>query len=201
MNSGTPTWVIITAVFLMLIGGCGVKNDIQSIGIRDIMAKTNEMFRKSAKLEKDSTVVTSEEGAGATPDSLRAEADSITALQKKETAETFDRFKKMLDIPESTINKIIMLGYIGLFFSVFLILAGLFLLLKKTFSIRLAYAALILSIVFSLVKWFMLSGENNTLLTVGTGLSAAFTFIICTIFLIIIFSSDKSYLEDQPTEY
>ncbi len=200
MKSGTPTWAVIVAIFMMLIGGCGIKNDIQSINIRTLLSKKDEIFEKSrVEIEKniksdtvDNTTVVA--------DSLGSEVDSLAEKEIRNAEKSIDSFKKMMDIPEPLINQIIMLGYIGLFFSILLVLAGLFLILKKSWSIKFAYAALILTMLFSIAKWVMLSGEGSTLITLSTGLSAAFTLVLCTVLLIVTFSSDKSYLEDEMPE-
>lgn len=52
MKSQTPTWAIIVAILMMLIGGCGIKNDIQYINIREMLAMKDKIFDKMAASEK-----------------------------------------------------------------------------------------------------------------------------------------------------
>ncbi|MBK9733526.1 MAG: hypothetical protein IPO92_00600 [Saprospiraceae bacterium] len=176
MKSKTPTWAIITAVFIMLIGGCGIKNDIQSIKIRDIIAMKDNIFNaidKDNMENLDTSIVKTSNVDSITPERVdttlvvndtMSGKDSITSLTGKEDKNEREDVKKMLNevftISEKMIGRFIIFGYIGLIFSVLLIVGGLFLLIKKSFSIKLVYAAIGANILFSLVRWIMLTGEE-----------------------------------------
>jgi murein L,D-transpeptidase YafK len=151
MKSQTPTWAIVMAILMMLIGGCGIKNDVQFINIRSILDMKDKILENIA-----------DENANSEPDSLIEEeievdsekSDSSSAFEAlkepyiedddtkaSDTVSTFnnksdsdkksvnDTFGTMDDIPEKTIKKIIAFGYIGLFFSFLFLLGGLFLLI------------------------------------------------------------------------
>ncbi|MGB4959714.1 MAG: hypothetical protein WBO36_09570 [Saprospiraceae bacterium] len=221
MKSQTPTWAIITGILMMLVGGCGIKNDIQSIKIREILslkdtfinkiteAETNKSNTKndtiSVKNEEvnqddvaeifDSLDITDSsemniEDAVAGVDSIPENDDSNSEEKRiKETIES------MIDVPEPLIQRIITFGYSGLFFSLLFIIGGLFLFIKKSFSISLAYSVLGANVVFSIVKWFYLSGGSG-LVSMTNSVSAGFSILLSIIIFVIIISSDKSHFED-----
>ncbi|MFZ1749202.1 MAG: hypothetical protein WAU01_03390, partial [Saprospiraceae bacterium] len=213
MKSQTPTWAIITGILMMLVGGCGIKNDIQSIKIREILslkdtfinkiteAETNKSNTKndtiSVKNEEvnqddvaeifDSLDITDSsemniEDAVAGVDSIPENDDSNSEEKRiKETIES------MIDVPEPLIQRIITFGYIGLFFSLLFIIGGLFLFIKKSFSISLAYSVLGANVVFSIVKWFYLSGGSG-LVSMTNSVSAGFSILLSIIIFVIIIS-------------
>lgn len=216
MKSQTPTWAIIVAILMMLIGGCGIKNDIQYINIREMLAMKDKIFDKMAASEKksgDSVIVNDEKAEfkdtlSISEDSLSTDIEEVftdtihltDGDQKKDIGEIKDMVEGFLDIPEATIARMVTFGYIGLFFSFLFILGGLFLLIKKNFSIQLAYAALGANVLFSISKWILLSGEGGGLLNIANSVGSAFSIVGCIILFVIIISCDKSYYEDIYTE-
>jgi hypothetical protein len=213
MKSQTPTWAIIVAILMMLIGGCGIKSDIQYINIRSMLAKKDKFMNKidaSIEKEKDSLAAVSADDVAVdtlTMDTISEEVEEdvvntdTSAIdingEKKDINEVKDMIEGFLDVPEETILWMIRLGYIGLFFSFLFLVGGLFLLIKKDFSIQLAYIVLGANIVFSIFKWIMLSGKGGSLLAISNSLGAAFSIIIAIILGIVIVSCDKSHYEES----
>ncbi len=216
MKSQTPTWAIIVAILMMLVGGCGIKNDVQSINIRSFLAMKDKIIdkietkkNKAAERSSDTINAGSDRKEGTDLDS-----GDIVVSQNVETSDTLksdssetneeinvkEMFNNMLDLPEESIVSIIRFGYLGLIFSFLFIIGGLFLLIKKKFSINLAYGVIAANIVFSIVKWTMLSGKGGTLLSIGNSVGAAFTIFIAIILFIVIISCDKSHYEDIYTD-
>ena len=216
MKSQTPTWAIIVAILMMLIGGCGIKNDIQYINIRSMLAMKDKFMNKidaSIEKEKDSLAAISPDVVAVdtlTMDTISEEAEDdfvntdTSAIdingEKKDINEVKDMIEGFLDVPEETIQWMIRLGYIGLFFSVLFLVGGLFLLIKKDFSIQLAYTVLGANIAFSIFKWIMLSGKGGSMLAISNSIGAAFSIIITIIVGIIIVSCDKSHYEESYTD-
>lgn len=216
MKSQTPTWAIIVAILMMLIGGCGIKNDIQYINIRSMLAMKDKFMNKidaSIKTEKDSLAAVSTHDVAddtLTMDTIAEEVEDdivnadTSAIhingEKKGIKEVKDMVEGFLDVPEETIQWMIRLGYIGLFFSVLFLVGGLFLLIKKDFSIQLAYTVLGANIAFSIFKWIMLSGNGGSMLAISNSVGAAFSIIISIIVGIIIVSCDKSHYEEVYTD-
>jgi hypothetical protein len=216
MKSQTPTWAIIVAVLMMLIGGCGIKNDIQYINIRSMLAMKDKFISKiDEKVDKaeDAAAETSNDTLNTetiVKDTASEDADEeliindTSALEingeKKDINEVKDMLDGFLDIPEETIQWMIRLGYIGLVFSFLFIIGGLFLLIKKDFSIKLAYVVLGLNIAFSIFKWIMLSGKGGSMLAISNSVGAAFSILISIIVGVVIVSCDKSHYEEVYTD-
>ena len=216
MKSQTPTWAIIVAILMMLIGGCGIKNDIQYINIRSMLAMKDKFMNKidaSIEKEEDSLAAVSPDVVAVdtlTRDTISEEVEEdvvntdTSAIdingEKKDINEVKDMIEGFLDVPEETIQWMIRLGYIGLFFSVLFLVGGLFLLIKKDFSIQLAYTVLGANIAFSIFKWIMLSGKGGSMLAISNSIGAAFSIIISIIVGIIIVSCDKSHYEESYTD-
>ena len=218
MKNQTPTWAIIVAILMMLIGGCGIKNDIQSINIRSVLEMKDKILDNiqtkkshSKKTKRDSSDNSTEKSKAAELDSSDLLNVGQVVLQDSLSNDSFskdslsdsdneinvkDMFGSLLDVPEETISTIIRFGYIGLFFSFFFILGAVFLLIQKNFSIKLAYAVLGANILFSIFRWVMLSGKGGTLLALGNSIGAAFSIFSSIILVVVILSSDKSNYED-----
>ncbi len=222
MKSQTPTWAIVMAILMMLIGGCGINNDVQFINISSILEMKDPILENIADenghSEPDSLIEAEIEVDSEKSDSSSAfetlkepyiedddtkASDTVSTFNNKSDSDkksVNDTFGTMDDIPEKTIKKIIAFGYIGLFFSFLFLLGGLFLLIKKSFSIKLAYGVLGANVLFSLIRWVMLSGEGGTLLSIINSIGAAFTIFCCIILFVVIISSDKTHYEDVYTD-
>jgi hypothetical protein len=207
MKSQTPTWAIVCAILMMLAGGCGIKNDIQYINIKEMMSmkdKFQDAIQQSIeKDESDTTALQTQDEASSeypeTSDSLIGDTPSV-GLDTVEASDEVDDFtqkmESMLDISDDTIQKIIYIGYAGLLFSLLYFMGGLFLLIKKSFSIQLAFVGLGLNIIFAITKWVILSGNGNFLVSVSNSMSSVFSIVFSLIMMIVIYASDKTHYEE-----
>lgn len=211
MKSQTPTWAIVCAILMMLAGGCGIKNDIQYINIKEMMAmkdKFQDAIQQSIENKENETSISDTLNEPyveytASVDSLDQDttfATKDTAVASAEIDDFTQKMESMLDISDDTIQKIIYIGYAGLLFSLLFLLGGLFLLIKKTFSIQLALVGLGLNIIFAITKWIILSGNGNFLVSVSNSMSAVFSIIFCLIIMIVIYASDKTHYEESWTD-
>jgi hypothetical protein len=217
MKNQTPTWVIITAILMMLVGGCGIKNDMQAINIREMINLKDKIVDKIIKAEdgeeqdsnqvvadtmmadsNEQIIVNQDTTETALQDSLSASADSSTV--SAQNTDMDDLMGQIFDLPEETIQLYIKFGYAGLFFSLLYLIGGLFLLIKKSFSIKLAYIAILANILFSITKWILMSGKGGTFLSISNSVSSVFSILISIILLVIIIASDKSHFEEQFTD-
>src|SRR6056297_3055003 len=148
----TPTWAIVIGICLMLFGGCSVTKNIQSIIMPDMLEMQKNMMKKMA-------------GSSTTNSS-----DSLSASTRVDTADIkgAEMFKNMAEgmqemfgMSDFTKTWTVRFGYIGLLVSIIYILSGVFLLIKKKFSIKLVYTALILSIVFSGIQSLVLASDST----------------------------------------
>jgi hypothetical protein len=182
----TPTWGTVIGIMMIIFGGCGALNDIRSISMPEELAKQKELVKK--KLDEKH----------AKRDSLNiTETDSLvtTAEEEKKEVSIFGhnhKVEEMLDLSEFTKTWIVRFGYIGAFVSLLYALAGVFLLKPKAFSIKLVYAALIISILCSGAQAAVLTSSSaGGFIAITTGLSQFVGIIIDIILLSVVFASDK----------
>ena len=188
----TPTWGVVIGVLMIVFGGCSVMGDFQAIYLPEKFEE--EMAKAKIKMEEEK-----EEAI----DSVALEsADSITRAEAIEDAERFEEkrkdFEEVTNISEFTKTWIIRFGYIGIFVSLLYIAGGVFLLVKQNFSIKLAYAALVVSILCSGMQAAILtSGESSGPIGLFAGVSQIIGIIIDVILLAVIFASDKEAYSDS----
>jgi hypothetical protein len=177
----TPTWAIVIGVCLMLFGGCGVTKDIQSINMPAILEMQQEMMSKMVGEQIINT-----------KDSLSkvTRSDTVSVEVFKDMAQGM---QEMFAMSNYTKTWTVRLGYVGLLFSIIYILSGVFLLVKRSFSIKLVYAALILSIVFSTIESVVLASDSSGgFLAKLTGFGNTFGIVLDIILLVVVISMDKS---------
>lgn len=188
----TPTWATVVAILMIIFGGCSVINDIQAISMPSIIEKQKELISKEIEedeqweeeeISTDTTAINDADSLS--EDRYQLEDDSTQLARKKEAME-------VLNIPEFTKTWIVRFGYIGIVSSLLYILGGVFLLVRKSFSIKLAYTALIVSILCSGAGAAVLtSGSSSGLIALTTGLTQLFGVLIDIVLLAVIFASDK----------
>ena len=191
----TPTWATVTGILMIVFGGCSVMNDIKSITLPSILEKQKSFMEKKMKeakaheMEEDSIAK-----ANAPADSVaRAEdyndedEDAEESFEEKEK-----KVEEALKLPEFSKIWIIRFGYVGLVSAVLYAIGGIFLLVKKPFSIKLAYTVLGISIVTSAVQAAVLvSGQSSGIIALSTGLSQLVGVLVDIIMIAVIFTSDK----------
>jgi len=180
----TPTWVIVIGICLILFGGCSVTKNIQSINMPEILEMQQKIMKNMAGGKNDNS-----------SDSL-----SIVSGTYKNEIPNADLFKnmsqgmqEMFSISEFSKIWTVRFGYIGLFVAIIYILSGVFLLIKRKFSIKLVYFALILSIVFSWIQSLVLASDSSGgILAKTASFGNIFGIIIDIILIVIVVSMDKS---------
>jgi uncharacterized membrane protein HdeD (DUF308 family) len=191
----TPTWATTIGIIMIVLGGCSVMNDIKSVTLPSDLEKAMTIMKKEkgkAKLNKqDSTTM-------AVIDSLETEdrdpeEDSISfAGGKKQSVEQF------LELTDFTKTWIVRFGYIGLFSAVLYILGGVFLLVRRRFSIKLVYAVLGISILCSGAQAAVLTSSSSSgIIALSTGLGQVLGIIVDIILLAVIFTQDKEAYAPQ----
>jgi len=168
---------------MIVFGGCSVLNDLQAI---NLPAKLEEKM-----IPLESKTAESKENSS---DTLTSKQDTVQlAKRKAEKREKMEKARQALPIPETTKLWIVRFGYIGFFISIIYTLAGVFLLIPKKFSIKLAYGALVLSIAFSAVKTIVLtsSGSSSGVIALTMGATQLFGIILDIILLSVIFSAEN----------
>jgi len=186
----TPTWATVVGIAMIVLGGCSVMNDIKSITLPVILEKQKSLMTK--KMHEARTHA---------QDSVATKLDSV-ATADDDREESFDKKQKkvdeMLKLSEFSKTWIVRFGYIGVFSAVLYLVGGIFLLVRKSFSIKLAYAVLIISILSSAAQAVVLtSGQSSGIIALSTGLSQLFGIVIDIILMAVIFSSDKEAYSQQ----
>lgn len=179
----TPTWGTAIGVIMILFGGCGALNDFGAINMPEKLAKQKaimkEKLEEAESVEQDSVTTTTE-------DSVSTEEEEIDFFGEKQSID------EVLTLSDFTKTWIVRFGYIGVVVSFLYMLGGVFLLVRKPFSIKLVYTALIISILCSGAQAAVLTSSSSSgLIAMSTGISQIFGIVIDVILLAVVFSSDK----------
>lgn len=181
----TPTWGILIGIFMMLFGGCSVINDMQTVYMPDVIEMQKNMMEGFSQ------------GVNTTSDSTNV-ADTISSVvDRSGNDEAFKNMEKTMNkmfyMSDFTKTWMVRFGYIGALVSLVYILGGVFLLIRKDYSIKLVYAVLLLSIAFAITKAVVLSSEASSgLIAFASGYSQMFGVVIDIVFLVVIVASDKT---------
>lgn len=204
-----PSWSYVVGILMMLFGGCTVLKSAQGTqqkSFQEQIEGNNEMMERF-NIENENAV---------DPDSLTAALDSmVVSLDSLKNSDLDNPFaKKMLDMVGQVINMseytktwLVRFAYIGIFVGLLYLIGGLLLMVPKTFSVKIALAALILSIILGIAQPIILSLDpSGSAFSFITGLGGIFSIIVDIILLIVIMASDKSvyrgdYVKDPADDY
>jgi hypothetical protein len=183
----TPTWATTIGIIMIVLGGCSVMNDIKSIRLPADLEKGMAIMKEERdKSAKEDSVVTESRDSLWVAEQKEVEDDSVSFGNHKESLEKF------LELTPFTKTWIVRFGYIGLLASVFYILGGVFLLVRRNFSIKLVYVVLAISMLTSGAQAAVLTSSSATgVISLTTGLAQLVGVIIDIVLLAVIFSSDK----------
>lgn len=185
----TPTWAIVIGICLMLFGGCSVTKNIQSINMPDILEMQQEMMKKMAGSTKSNV---------ADSLSVTSNTDSTNVSNTAMFNNMAEGMKEMFAMSDFTKTWTVRFGYIGLFVSILYILSGVFLLIRRKFSINLVYIALIVSIVFSGIQSIVLASDSTGgFIAQSVGFGNMFGIIIDIILIVVVVSMDKSVYNEN----
>jgi len=191
-----PIWGYIVGISMMFFGGCGVLNDIKLINTPMLFDVQKKMWEDISNMEKKSDST-----------SLAYSDSMLSKIHKNNHLQTLGDMAKSMEevygMSDFTRTWIVRFGYIGLFVAIIYILGGVFLLLKRNFSIKLAYGSIALSILFSIVRWWVLAIDSGPGQVIGlaAGTSQIFGLVIDFILLVVIFASDKTaYYQNSTIE-
>ncbi len=182
----TPTWALVVGIMMLLFGSCSLNGDLQSIyspKMFEIQEKILDGMSDGMKDAQSDSTKTNKEDATETTSNL----DDKIMFEKMS-----ENMKDMFHVSDFTKTWMVRFGYIGIIVSIIYILGGLFLLIKKPFSIKLVYVALGLSIIFSIVKVIVLSADSSdSFITMTAGFSEMFGVVFDIILLIVILTSNR----------
>lgn len=184
----TPTWAYIVGILMMLLGGCSTIKNCQLI-LTPVLLENQKAMMKGLVPMVSVRVDTTTQTLG---------DSSITVIEKTRSPlgnkEMIQNMEKMFYMSDFQKTWIVRLGYIGFIPSLIYIVGGLFLLIKRRFSIKLACSALILSALFSVIRTVVLLKEASIgFIAMSSSFGMIFGVIMDVILLIIILASDRSY--------
>jgi len=185
----TPIWAIVVGICMILFGGCSITKSFQSVNMPNMLEMQEEMMGNLAQpISIDSLNL---------PDSVKA------AYNSEQVAKTYKNMangmQKMFAMSEFAQTWSVRFGYIGFVVAIIYIFSGIFLLIRKPFSIKLVYGALVLSIVFSIIQSFVLASDPAVgMMAMSAGFGNVFGIIIDVILIVVVIMMNRS--EDyQPT--
>ena len=186
----TPTWATFTAIMMIVFGGCSIVNDIKSITLPGMLEKQKGVIKEKMEEARAHAIEDSIKNAEA-PDSVsRAENDDDD--DEESFGEKQKKVEEAMKLPEFSKIWIVRFGYVGLVSAALYILGGIFLLVRRNFSIKLAYAVLIVSIITSAAQAIVLtSGSSSGIIALTTGLGQLVGIALDIILIAVIFASDK----------
>lgn len=192
-----PGWTTLVGVLMILMGGCGISNDVKQIMTPDLLEFQND-FVVEIETDTDAAEIDS------TQQAFLEKFSGLKSDTLDGPATLADHFESMTNIPEANLQTLITHGYVGIVVSVIYALIGLLLMIKKKHVIKMVFGILVTSLIFAIIQIFQISQfDVNKLLKVGLEFSLGFGALMDVILLIILGFSDKSYFlqEDAGLDY
>ena len=190
---------------MIIFAGCTAKDGIEAINTPRLLERGGDLIGDALRergVPQDSI------------DQVVHRLDSLTGRSKKDSIFTDDEIESMdknaiekyvirnigdvFNLSEHTKKWMVRFGYIGIVVALIYAAGGLFMLIMKPFSIHLAYAALIISIVYALARAITLANDAGDLITLSSYVESGISVVIDIVLILVIFSSDK-YEYEQVT--
>jgi len=189
----TPTWATVTGILMIVFGGCSIVNDIKSIALPETLEEQRGLIKEKMEEARVHAKEDSLNRAQSADSLKRAEVDDEESFEKKQK-----KVEEAMKLPEFSKIWIVRFGYIGLFSAALYILGGIFLLVRRGFSIKLAYGVLIVSILTSAAQAIVLtSSESSGIIALTTGLGQLVGIAVDIVLIAVIFASDKEAYAPQ----
>ena len=172
---------------MMLFGGCDGLESVQQANTRSSMAQQEKLWEELSSPDSEF----SETMEALIPDSLKTE--SAKKKQIKGFGELAESMREIVKMSEYTIKWNVRFGYIGIFIAIFYFLGGLSLLLKKSFSINLATAILVLDTLFIIAQAIVFAMDSESgFMVQNAAIFSLFGIVLNVILLSVIWTSDRS---------
>lgn len=189
-----PTWAKIIGVMMIIFGGCGVAGNLSTALNPDYLNKMDDMMTE-AKSEILKEVKENDQTDSLQVDTMAVQADiEVDSLDKgKEFVLDFMDKMNMSDYLKKWLYIFSIMGVImGLLF----LLGGLFLFIKKTFSIKLALGVIAMSLCYDLFRIIIMNMDEGAGFISGFSNLGNYLSLVIDIFLLIIIAiGDKTFYE------
>lgn len=196
----TPTWATVIGVLMVIFGGCGAVNDIRSIAAPEAIARGKEEIERKKAEKAAAKADTTKLSQADTLTSNSGDTVSGDAEDEKEEIPFFGKKspEEIMTLSEFSEKWIVRFGYIGAACSLLYLIAGIFLMVRRTFSIKLAYAALVISILSAGMQTAVLTSTAAAdVMSKVIGLTSLPGILIDIILLAVIFASDKDAYKEE----
>jgi hypothetical protein len=193
MSNATPTWAYIVGILMMLFGGCDGIQSVQQTKTRNLLHLQQNVINNFASPDSGfSSVIQS-----FIPDSLRSDSaavDQLTSIQKMSK-----KMGDMFQMSEYSIKWTERFGYIGLVIAFFYMIGGVFLMVKRPFSIKLAATVLIVNALFVITQRVVLGMDSASASAVQEVTSVSlFGIVIDLVLLVFVLTADNTvYLKNE----
>jgi len=204
-----PTWVKVVGILMILKGGCGVFQNVQNINSPKILDMQEEIMsgvveEMEEKIEEQKNEDQEEQAGEAALDEENDSGESSTESEEKDDTENVEKgvemIKSMLNVSDYYKKWIVIFGYVGIVVSLLSLVAGIFFMTPKRFSLPLAYASLVVSLIAAIAQYVVLSKDDSSgMITMFSGLGMIMVALVNIVLLVVIFANDKSifYPEEE----
>lgn len=176
----TPNWIIGIGIVLILLGGCNLTSNVQSINMPELMGMQKKMVQNmtqkldsmDSEASSDSTIV-----------------DSLSNNEVESFENLFSDIYEKYAMSEYAQTWIVRFGYTGMLLSIAFIISGVFLLLKKPYAIKLIYITLVLSILFNIVKFLIMYFDpSGNFISISMSMGYIWSTVIDIVIIIVVYS-------------
>jgi|GEM_PF-5793879 len=203
-----PTWVLIYSIFLFLIGGCSLFNNIGDTQVEKIDALMDKAYSQKDGIEKDSAKLRVnarlDTMSQAKRDSVKQQLEKVfgkddLVIDENDNIDMTATMQKTSKISDYRKSWTIKFGWIGVFFSILFIVGGVLMLMKSKITIPFILTILSSSMAFGLFQFFIYKAdvESGSLITMSSKFGIFLGLGIDVILLIVFMVLDKSYFAEE----
>ena len=179
MKRKTPQWAYVVGILMMLFGGCDGMESISQANTRESYQTQKELLDGLGQPDSDLSKLME----SFLPDSVKADSAATKGLQQ--FGEMAKSMGAMVEMSEYSITWNVRFGYIGIFMALIYFIGGMFLLVKRPFSIRLVLGVLVANILFLMVQTIVLSLDDASGSMIQHANSASWIGVVIDLILIV----------------
>lgn len=186
-------------IIMMLFGGCGALNNVQKITAPKFLDDTSGILDEvTREMEEDFE----KEKRSAIKDTLEDGTIVIDSSELKQIETVENMVSGMFNVSDYYKKWVFRFGIIGSIVAIIYFLAGLLMVMGKSYSLKFVYGALALSmasLIFQIII-FSMDKEGGMLSTFGN-IGAFINIFVNIVLLVIVLASDKSYFDPIEEDF
>lgn len=211
-----PTWVIVYAIFMFLVGGCSLFNDIGDLNIDKLEALQDEIIdvKVNANVSINGDNIKSDTFQTKLDTMSEAKIDTMNQRLSKILGDTLARDEDGNVDMQATLKKATVISdyrkvwtkrfaMISMVISILFIIGGIFLLRKNKITVPFIITVLSTSMAFGLFQFFIYKADeaSGSLIAATGKFEVIFSIVVDVMLLIVFMVLDKSYYtEEKYTE-